>query len=65
MNANTPIENIRRGIVESPELHIEECEAIGGFTGMYVHARQTDGESQRRNDVDLPAANDDYLSASE
>ena len=65
VNANTPIEDIRQRIVEDPELRIEEFEAIGGFTGLGVQARQMDGESQQWNFVDLLAANDDYLRASE
>jgi putative ABC transport system permease protein len=65
VNANTPIENIRQRIVADPELRIEEFAAIGGFTETSVQARQVGGESQRWNRVDLLAANDDYLRASE
>ena len=65
VNANTPIEDIRQKIGEDPELRIEEFEAIGGFTWVGVQVRQADGKSQRWDRVDLLAANDDYLRATE
>ena len=65
VNANTPIEDMRRAIVEHPELRIQDFEAIGGQTGLGVQTRQVGAKSQRWDRVGLVGANDDYMKASE
>ena len=64
MNPNTPIEDIRRGIDEEPDLRIDEFEAIGGYTWIGVQARQLDGKSQEWAETGVRAASDEFLKAS-
>ena len=61
VNVNTPIEDIRRSIVDHPDLRIEDFEAIGGFTSLGAQARQVGGESQAWESTRLVAADDAYL----
>ncbi len=61
VNVNTPIEDIRRSIVDHPDLRIEDFEAIGGFTSLGAQARQVGGESQAWEGAQLVAADDAYL----
>ena len=46
INATTPIEDIRRSIVDAPALSIDDFEAIGGLTPIGAQARQVGGDSQ-------------------
>ena len=64
VNPNTPIEDIRRGIDEEPDLRIDEFEAIGGYTWIGVQARQLDGKSQEWAETGVRAASDEFLKAS-
>ena len=61
VNVNTPIEDMRRSIVDHPDLRIEDFEAIGGFTSLGAQARQVGGESQAWEGAQLVAADDAYL----
>ena len=65
VNLNTPIEDIRRAIQEEPRLRIEDFEAIGGFTKVFVEVRQVGGENQRWDDYAVSAVDDAYLAAAE
>ena len=65
VNPRSPIEDIRRGIDEEPDLRIDDFEAIGGYTWVGVQARQLDGRSQKWKETGVRAANDEFLKASE
>ena len=65
VNLNTPIEDIRRAIQEEPRLRIEDFEAIGGFTKVFVEVRQVGGENQRWDDYAVSAVDDAYFAAAE
>ena len=65
VNPRTPIDDIRRGIDEEPDLRIEDFEAIGGYTWMRVQARQLGGKSQKWEQQNVRAARDEFLKASE
>ena len=65
VNLNTPIEDIRRAIDEEPRLRIEDFEAIGGFTKVFVEVRQVGGGEQRWRGYAVRAANDGFLEAAE
>ena len=65
VNATTPVEDIRRAIDVEPELHIEDFDAIGGYTWAGVQARQLGGKSQKWEDQDILAATPEFLNASE
>ena len=65
VNPRTPIEDIRRGIDEDPDLRAEDFEAIGGYTRAGVQARQLEGKSQKWEGQGILAATDEFLTASE
>ena len=65
VNLNTPIEDIRQAIQEEPRLRIDDFEAIGGFTKVFVEVRQAGGQEQRWEDYAVRAADDEYLEAAE
>ena len=65
LNFNTPIMDIYQAIDEEPELHIEDFDAIGGYTTIGIQARQVGAESQRWRRYAIRAANDDFLEATE
>ena len=65
VNQNTPIQDIRQSIAEDPELRIEDFEAIGGFTKVFVEVRQPGGNDQRWEDYAISAVDDAYLDAAE
>ena len=61
VNAFTPIEDMRQGIVDHPDLSIEDFDAVGGFTSIGAQARQVGGESQAWESTRLVGADDAYL----
>jgi putative ABC transport system permease protein len=63
VNFNTPIEDIRGGIDEKPDLRAGDFEAIGGFTLVGIQARQVGSANQRWEDTRIRAADDDFLRA--
>ena len=65
VNLNTPIEDIRQSIEDEPKLRIEDFEAIGGFTKVFVEVRQEGGKDQRWDDYAVSAVDDAYLDAAE
>ena len=65
VNPRAPIEDIRRGIDEEPDLRIEDFEAIGGYTWVNVQARQLEGKSQKWERTHLRGSDDEFLKASE
>ena len=64
LNRTTPIQDIHHAIEESPDLHAEDFEAIGGYTFILVEARQLGAESQGWEWYGVRAADDDFLEAS-
>ena len=65
VNLNTPIEDMRQAIVEEPKLHIENFEAIGGFTKIEVEVRQLGGKHRRWVDYAVRAAAADFFEAAQ
>ena len=65
VNAKTPIQDIRRAIVEEPDLRMDDFEAIGGYTWVGVQVRQIEGESQKWEGTGVRAASDEFLKASQ
>ena len=65
VNLNTPIQDIRQSIAEDPELRIEDFEAIGGFTKVFVEVRQEGGKDQQWDDYAVSAVDDADLDAAE
>ena len=65
VNLSTPIDDMRQAIVDEPKLHIEDFEAIGGFTKVNVEVRQVGGNHRRWEDYAVRAANDDFLEAAQ
>lgn len=63
VNFNTPIQDIHQAIDRSPELRIEDFEAIGGYTAIPIEARQVGAEEQRWREYTVRAADDDFLKA--
>ena len=61
VNVNTPIEDIREGIDEEPRLRIQDFEAIGGYTGVPIEARQVGADEQRWRWYAVRAADDEFL----
>ena len=64
VNFNTPIQDIRRGIEEEPELNIGDFDALGGFTRVPIEGRQIGADNQQWEGYSVWAADDDYLEAS-
>ena len=64
VNFNTPIQHIRRGIEEDPELNIGDFDALGGFTRVPIEGRQIGADNQQWEGYSVWAADDDYLEAS-
>ena len=65
VNFNTPIEDMRQAIADHPDLNLDDFEAIGGYTGIRVEARQPGADNQRWRRYVVRAADDDYLGATE
>ena len=65
VNRNTPIEDIRQAVVDAPRLRIEDFQAIGGYTRVWMGARQIDAKNQRWERHALSAADDAFLDAAE
>ncbi len=61
VNPSTPIEDIHLAIAEAPELRSEDFEAVGGFTGIPIEARQVGAEEQRWRWYAARAADDSFL----
>ena len=63
VNPSTPIEDIRQSIDDHPDLNLSDFEAIGGYTTIFIDARQPGTESQRWEWYAVRAADDDFLEA--
>ncbi len=65
VNFNTPIEDMRQAIDGHPDLSLDDFEAIGGYTYIFVDARQPGASNQRWRGYAVRAADDDFLDATE
>ena len=65
VNFNTPITDIRQAIDDHPDLNLSDFEAIGGYTTIFVDARQPGAESQRWEWYAVRAADDEFLGATD
>ena len=63
LNFSTPIEDMRQVIDEEPDLHIQDFEAIGGYTTIPIQARQIGAQGQLWERYAVRAADDDFLEA--
>ena len=63
VNPSTPIADIRQAIDDHPDLNLRDFEAIGGYTTIFIDARQPGAESQRWEWYAVRAADDDFLEA--
>ena len=65
VNPNTPISDFRQAVEDSPELRLEDFEAIGSYTYIPVQVRQSGAEEQRWRSYSVRAADDGYLGGTE
>ncbi|PZC46691.1 MAG: putative ABC transport system permease protein [Chloroflexi bacterium] len=63
INFNTPIEDIEEAVAANPGLAIGDFQAMGGFTGFGVDARQVGVEEQRWEGYGVRAADDAFLAS--
>jgi putative ABC transport system permease protein len=63
VNFNTPIGDMRQAIADHPDLSPDDFEAIGGYTTVFVYARQPGADNQRWRRYAVRAADDDFLGA--
>jgi putative ABC transport system permease protein len=64
VNAAAPIQDIRMSIADEPSLHVEDFEAIGGYTWVGIQARQVGADHQQWESLGVRAADDGFLESS-
>ena len=61
VNVNTPIDDINEAINQNPDLDIQEFEAIGGYTTVFLEARQIGADEKSWKGYAIRGADDDFL----
>lgn len=65
VNPTTPIDDVPGRLQADPSLNVEDFQSIGGYTRMNIGAREVGAEQQTWEHLELRAADDAFLTASE